>query len=86
MISSIHKLMSHAFSILVAKEKGEINPYLEVRMEGGKYVLNSEFGIGMGYVTQNFSKVGSEIYVQVRDKNLKAKVVERPFLQTQIAK
>lgn len=42
-------------------------------------------GIGMGYVTQNFAKEGSEIYIQIRDKKLKAKVVKRPFLKSQIA-
>ena len=36
--------------------------------------------IGMGYVTKDFSALNSEIYVQVREKNLKAKVVSIPFL------
>ncbi len=35
--------------------------------------------IGMGYVTTENSKVGSEIYIQVRNKNLKAEVVKLPF-------
>jgi len=35
--------------------------------------------IGMGYVTIENSKVGSEIYIQVRNKNLKAAVVKLPF-------
>ena len=36
--------------------------------------------IGMGYVTKDFSALNSEIFVQVREKNLKAKVVSIPFL------
>jgi aminomethyltransferase len=35
--------------------------------------------IGMGYVQIPFSKADSEIYIKVRDKNLKAKVVKIPF-------
>ncbi|MGZ3864195.1 MAG: glycine cleavage system aminomethyltransferase GcvT [Bacteroidia bacterium] len=37
--------------------------------------------IGMGYVKTELSKVDSEIYVQIRDKNIKAKVVKIPFLK-----
>ncbi len=35
--------------------------------------------IGMGYVTVENSKLGTEIYIQVRNKNLKAEVVKLPF-------
>jgi len=35
--------------------------------------------IGMGYVKSEFSKQGSEIYIKIRDKALKAKVVKFPF-------
>ena len=35
--------------------------------------------IGMGYVAKDFSKTGTEIYIQVRGKNLKAQVVKIPF-------
>ena len=35
--------------------------------------------IGLGYVVKDFSKVGTEIYIQVRGKNLKAQVVKIPF-------
>lgn len=37
-------------------------------------------GIGMGYVPKELSKPDSEIYIQVRKKRLKAKVVKMPFL------
>ncbi len=36
--------------------------------------------IGMGYVSTAFSKADSEIFIEVRDKALKAKVVKIPFL------
>ena len=36
-------------------------------------------GIGLGYVQTAFSKVGSEIYIKVRNRNLKAQVVKAPF-------
>jgi aminomethyltransferase len=38
-------------------------------------------GIGMGYVATSHSKLGSEIFISVRGKNLKAKVVKTPFFQ-----
>jgi aminomethyltransferase len=36
--------------------------------------------IGMGYVKTEFSKVDSEIFIEIRDKQIKAKVVKVPFL------
>lgn len=38
--------------------------------------------IGMGYVPTAFSKVDSEIFIMIRDKAIKAKVVKMPFLQS----
>ncbi len=35
--------------------------------------------IGMGYVTKEYSKVDSEIYISIRNKMIKAKVVKMPF-------
>lgn len=37
-------------------------------------------GIGLGYVTTQNAQTGSEIYIQVRNKNLKAEVVKLPFV------
>ena len=39
-----------------------------------------EKGIGMGYVNLDFSSFGSEIYILVRNKRLKAKIVRMPFI------
>ncbi len=36
--------------------------------------------IGMGYVVASHSKVDSEIYIEIREKQIKAKVVKMPFL------
>jgi len=39
-----------------------------------------KMGIGMGYVSTEHTAVGSEIYVSIREKRLKAKVVKPPFV------
>lgn len=36
-------------------------------------------GIGLGYVEKEYAKVGTEIAIQVRNKNLKAEIVKLPF-------
>jgi aminomethyltransferase len=38
-------------------------------------------GIGMGYITKEFTKVGSEVYINIRNKYLKAVVTKMPFLK-----
>jgi aminomethyltransferase len=38
-----------------------------------------KIGIGMGYVKPEFSKIDSEIFIDIRGKSLKAKVVKLPF-------
>ena len=42
-----------------------------------------KIGIGMGYVKPEFSKLNSEIFISVRNKNLKAKVVKMPIYKAQ---
>jgi len=37
-------------------------------------------GIGMAYVDKPLNKLGSEIFVQIRNKNIPAKVVKAPFV------
>lgn len=36
-------------------------------------------GIGMGYVKPDYAKSDNEIYVKVRNRNLKAVIVKPPF-------
>ena len=38
-----------------------------------------KIGIGLGYVQKEYSTIDSEIYIMVRNKSLKAKVVKLPF-------
>ena len=37
--------------------------------------------IAMGYVATEFSEIGTEIFVQVRNKQIKTKVVQMPFVK-----
>ena len=42
-----------------------------------------KIGIGMGYVATEHAAIGSEIYISIRDKKLKAKVVKLPYVKNQ---
>jgi aminomethyltransferase len=44
-------------------------------------VLNK--GIGMGYINKAYSAIGTEVYLNVRNKMLKAKIVKMPFITPQ---
>ena len=37
-------------------------------------------GIGMGYIQPNYAKLGSHIFIKIRNKTLKAEVVKLPFI------
>lgn len=39
-----------------------------------------KIGLGLAYVKTNFSKPDSEIFIQIRNKNIPAKVVKTPFV------
>ncbi|MCB9223317.1 MAG: glycine cleavage system aminomethyltransferase GcvT [Crocinitomicaceae bacterium] len=49
------------------------------KVTSGTMAPSTGKAIGLGYVPTELSSEGSEIYVQVRNKNLKAKVVKPPF-------
>jgi aminomethyltransferase len=49
------------------------------KVTSGTMSPSMKVAIGLGYVTTEFSQPDSEIYIQVRDKGLKAKVVKLPF-------
>lgn len=51
------------------------------KVTSGTMSPSLKIAIGLGYVPVELSKPDSEIYIQVRDKNLKAKVVSLPFLK-----
>lgn len=38
-------------------------------------------GIGLGYVTAAFANLGNEIFIKVRNRNLKAQLVKLPFIE-----
>jgi aminomethyltransferase len=38
-------------------------------------------GIGMGYIAIEHAKAGNEVYIQVRNKSLKAQIVKLPFIE-----
>jgi len=40
-----------------------------------------DVGIGLGYVKTAFSKAGTEIFIQIRNKSLKAQVEKLPLLK-----
>ena len=40
-----------------------------------------KIGIGMGYVVTEHAAIGSEIYISIRDKKLKARIVKPPFVK-----
>ena len=40
--------------------------------------------IGMGYVSKEYSKVDTEIYISIRDKKIKSKVVRLPFVSPNV--
>ena len=49
------------------------------RVTSGTMSPMLKIGIGMGYVAAPFAKTGTEIYIVIRGRNLKAKVVKPPF-------
>lgn len=49
------------------------------RVTSGTMSPSLEKGIGLGYVTKENSKVDSEIFIQIRKKQIPAKVVKLPF-------
>jgi len=49
------------------------------RVTSGTSSPSLDVSIGMGYVVNPYHKVGSEIYISIRDKRIKAEVVKRPF-------
>lgn len=50
------------------------------KITSGSQTPSLEKSIAMAYINAPFHKLGSEVFVKVRDKNLKAVVVKMPFL------
>ena len=49
------------------------------KVTSGTQAPSLQKAIGLGYVNTAFSKAGSEIYILIRDKKIKAQVVRPPF-------
>jgi len=54
------------------------------RVTSGTMSPTLDKAIGMGYVMQEYSKVGTEIYIEIRNKKVKAKVVKLPFVLSNV--
>ncbi len=72
-------------------DRGIPRHHYEIKNEKGEKIGNVTSGtqsptlqkaIGMGYVQTAYAKEGMEIFIPVRDKNLKAKVVKVPFYKS----
>ena len=59
----------------IVSAKGEIIG----KITSGTMSPSLDKAIGMGYVSTDFSKPGSEIFIQIRKKRIPAKVVKMPF-------
>jgi aminomethyltransferase len=49
------------------------------KVTSGTMSPSMKVGIGLGYVTKEFSFLETEIFIEIRDKGVKAKVVKLPF-------
>jgi aminomethyltransferase len=49
------------------------------KVTSGTMSPSMKVGIGLGYVTQEHAALASEIFIEIRDKGVKAKVVKLPF-------
>lgn len=49
------------------------------KVTSGTMSPSMKVGIGLGYVTVDHSKLDSEIFIEIREKGVKAKVVKLPF-------
>ena len=45
-----------------------------------------EIGIGLGYVDSNYSHLGTQIYVEIRNRKIKGEISKLPFINTQLWK
>lgn len=61
-----YEIVNAADEVIGKVTSGTISPVLKV-------------GVGMGYLKPEFAKPDTEIYIRVRNRNLKAKVVKAPF-------
>lgn len=61
--------------IIVDAEGNEIG-----KVTSGTMSPCKKLGLGLAYVKTEFSKIGTDIFIQIRNKNVLAKVVKAPFV------
>jgi aminomethyltransferase len=49
------------------------------KVTSGTMSPSMKIGIGLGYVTKEFSALETEIFIEIREKGVKAKVTKLPF-------
>jgi len=53
-------------------------------ISSGTHSPSLEIGIGLGYVNTDSCDVGTDVYIEVRNKKLKAKISKLPFVKNQL--
>lgn len=51
------------------------------KVSSGTMSPSMKVAIGLGYVSTEYAKLGTDIYVEIRDKGIKARVVKLPFFK-----
>lgn len=51
------------------------------KVSSGTMSPSMKVAIGLGYVSVEYAKLGTDIYVEIRDKGIKARVVKLPFFK-----
>lgn len=54
------------------------------KVTSGTQSPSLSLGVGMGYVKSDFAKIGTEIFVLVRNRKLKAKICKTPFVKATV--
>ena len=75
-IELIDKGIARRDYLIVDKDLNEIGVITSGTMSP---TLNK--AIAMGYVSSEYTKLGTEVYIQVRKKLIKAKIVSLPFIK-----
>jgi len=50
-------------------------------ISSGTHSPSLEIGIGMGYVNSKYSGIGTQVYVEIRERKIKASIVKLPFIK-----
>ena len=56
------------------------------RVTSGTLSPTSGKPIGIAYVDKDYAAIGTEVYLDIRGRGARARVVETPFVQTELTK